>query len=187
MMMEKEGVLKTIKKENLRDRSYYFGAGHDTDLALWDNDTQLFHYVTPDFAVSSVKHIDDNLEKGFYPRCEVRSLYVLFRNFLSIVNNCSGPGWDKRDAKPVTFEVYKRLLSFLETLSMNTSLPMLGAKTDGSVTLEWVKKNERMSINVNHSDVGVCQINLKDIQDNKVLIISSEIPEEILEVVRKLH
>lgn len=179
-----------IKKENLKDKSYYFGASLNTQIARWNKISGVFEYIDDGAVVKTLPYIDDtegSHSRAFSPRCEVVSLYVCYRNLITIVKKCSVSKWDGKNAKPVTMGVVSRVLSFLEQVATCYIMPTLGAEVDGSISLEWINEGEKYTINIGEGYVA------KATHKNSVGKINFEskfsldsIPEIILVNIEKL-
>jgi len=172
-----------IKKSELRNELYYFGTGHNTFIGKWNTATNSFNFIDEDGTVKSLPHYDDNPEIGFGPRCEVVSMYIMSKNMLTLVNKCSKHGWDNREAVPIPLDIYEKLSIFINVFVHN--LPMLGAEIDGSITLEWIKHNEYLTVNINGSDIYRYKSNI-DNKDYEGIFIKNDIPDIIFELVQKL-
>jgi hypothetical protein len=54
-----------------------------------------------------------------------------------LARECTEPGWDGYDAKPVPIEVVGRAVALLRALPANIPMPEVSAEPDGSIALEW--------------------------------------------------
>lgn len=57
---------------------------------------------------------------------------------------CSKPGWDGRNAVPISKTSLKNALIFLLSFPEEFSCPSLGATPNGQVTLEWRQRDGRL-------------------------------------------
>lgn len=176
--------MKTIKKENLRDSCYYIGTGPNMlpHIARWDKQDDLFHFIT------KAPHSEDDKDYGFNPRSEVMSSYVLLKNLMGIMIKCSIPGWDGKTAAPISVEVYRKTAILIEAFSTEAIAPMLGAEVDGSLTLEWIKRRNRFIVKISIHDQGSCKYMtiFNGEKQEGFMPISKNIPENIIEIIRKL-
>lgn len=179
--------MKMIKKEDLRDSYYYLGSSPKVHIGRWDKATGKFVSLV-DKEVHHLPHFDDDNNGGFEPRGEVVSMYIMLRNLLTLLVKCSSPGWDGKDAVPIGLDIYEKASVFLESLAVTSSLPMLGAEIDGSITLEWLKNTQnKLFINIGKESQGTYYATLESKVMEGALPISQEVPDFILEIIRNLE
>lgn len=180
-------MMTMIKEEDLVKGSYYFGAGKDISLALWDTD-KFLSIDGKGLSLKTVPHFNSDEINGFAPRCEVSSLYVFFKNVSKIFNDCQLPGWDGKDAVPISMQTYTKLMTIISTIMSQVHLPFIGAEINGSLTLEWYRKPNKVTINIGNDDNDIysCEILINNLKETGVLSMDTGLPDKILESIRKL-
>lgn len=62
-----------------------------------------------------------------------------FQQLEEVFDECSFEGWDGENARPISEEVQRRAMEFLESLPFGIEAPEVGAEPDGDITLEWYR------------------------------------------------
>lgn len=76
-----------------------------------------------------------------------------FQQLDEIVTECSSEGWDGEKARPISEEVWRWAIKFLESLPLGIEAPEIGAEPDGDITLEWYR-SRRWILSVSVSTNG---------------------------------
>jgi hypothetical protein len=181
-----------IKKEDLKDAHYYIGASPQTHIAMWDAASGFFYGLIKAEETSTpvslkIPHYEDNEEKGFFPRGEALSMYVMLRNLLNIMMKCTTPGWDGDTATSICLATFRKIAPFLENLLLTTAAPRIGAEINGSTTLEWFKNvDNKLIINIDDTGTGTYYAKSKEENWDGVFPIVSEVPDFILDIIRNI-
>ena len=73
-----------------------------------------------------------------------------FQQLDEIFHECSLDGWDGDKAKPISEEVFRCAMRFLNSFPLGMEAPEVGAEPDGAITLEWYRSpNKLISISIN--------------------------------------
>ena len=73
-----------------------------------------------------------------------------FQQLYKIFCECSFDGWDGDKAKPISEEVFRCAIRFLNSFPLGMEAPEVGAEPDGAITLEWYRSpNKVISISIN--------------------------------------
>lgn len=62
-----------------------------------------------------------------------------FQQIEEVFVECSFEGWDGENARPISEEIRRRAIEFLESLPLGIEAPDVGAEPDGDITLEWYR------------------------------------------------
>ena len=74
----------------------------------------------------------------------------IFLELEKIFEECSSGGWDGERAKPVSKEVLRNAIIFLESLPSGVEPPQTAAEPDGAISFEWYRSPEKViSVSVN--------------------------------------
>ena len=74
----------------------------------------------------------------------------IFLELEKIFEECSSKNWDGERAKPISKEVLRNAIIFLESLPPGVEPPQTGAEPDGAISLEWYRFPEKVvSVSVN--------------------------------------
>ncbi len=74
----------------------------------------------------------------------------IFQELEKVFQECSSDGWDGERAKPVSKEVLRSTVAFLESFPSGIEPPETGAEPDGAISLEWYRSPEKViSVSVN--------------------------------------
>ena len=74
----------------------------------------------------------------------------VFQQLDEVFKECSTPGWDGEEAKPISGEVLGYAKKFLYSFPLGIEAPEISAEPDGAITLEWYRSPSRvLSISIN--------------------------------------
>ena len=72
------------------------------------------------------------------------------RELEKIFEECSSENWDGDRAKPISKEVLRNAIIFLESLPSDVEPPQIAAEPDGAICFEWYRSPEKViSVSIN--------------------------------------
>ena len=97
---------------------------------------------------------------------------------------CSSDGWDGERAKPISKEVLRNAIIFLESFRPEVEPPQIAAEPDGAISFEWYRSPEKViSVSINPGGQFYYAALFGTQQKHGKGSVSSGIPDDLLALI----
>ena len=107
-----------------------------------------------------------------------------FLELEKIFEECSSGGWDGERAKPISKEVLRNAIIFLESFRPEVEPPQIAAEPDGAISFEWYRSPEKViSVSINPGGQFYYASLFGTQQKHGKGSVSSGIPDDLLALI----